>query len=203
MKQVFWLSISLAFASVAGYAQPAAIALEKNSLPLNDRYRAMKTNSQTFQDYKVIKEHILDGFWKMTLDSMNATRASLASSQQEIGQLRQEIDGLKAHLDQHRAAVKDIEYDSKHINILGISFTKNFFRGIIFFITAALIGVIVILSGYWKVSRWKMKEQMVIADSLSKEFEEFKRKALEKQAKLSRELQNERNKVAQLEIKKG
>jgi hypothetical protein len=51
-------------------AQPAAKAIEDKDLNLKDRYQVMKTGSQTYEDYKVIKEFILEGFWKITMDSV-------------------------------------------------------------------------------------------------------------------------------------
>ena len=45
-----------------------------------------------------------------------------------------------------------------------------------------------------KVLNRLVKEKALIADSISHELEDFKKKAMEKQTKLSRELQNERNK---------
>jgi hypothetical protein len=51
-------------------AQPAAKAVEDKDLNLKDRFQVMKTGSQTYEDYKVIKEYILDGFWKITMDSV-------------------------------------------------------------------------------------------------------------------------------------
>jgi len=42
------------------------------------------------------------------------------------------------------------------------------------------------------------KEKIIIADAVTREFDEFKKKAMEKQIKLARELQDERNKVATL-----
>jgi hypothetical protein len=43
-----------------------------------------------------------------------------------------------------------------------------------------------------------MKEKELIAHTLTQEFEEYKKKALEKQTKLSRELQNERNRLVDM-----
>ena len=45
-----------------------------------------------------------------------------------------------------------------------------------------------------KMLQGDLKEKALIADSIAHEFEEFKKKSMEKQTKLSRELQNERNK---------
>jgi hypothetical protein len=200
MKRQVGFLIGLLVSSMV-IAQPIAGVIEKNDQLLRERYLLMKTSSQTFQDYKVIKEYILDGFWKMTMDSIQANRKTLAEANQRINQLENDLVSIKTTLAEQQNAVKDIEYDSKHISLLGIPFTKNVFRGFVFTIIGALIAFIVVLSGYWRVSKSSMKEQKLIVESLTREFEEYKRKALEKQTKLSRELQNERNKLATLDVK--
>ncbi|HLZ16565.1 MAG TPA: hypothetical protein VKQ08_05970, partial [Cyclobacteriaceae bacterium] len=52
-----------------------------------------------------------------------------------------------------------------------------------------------------KLMQVTMKEKMAIAELITREFEEFRRKAMEKQIKLARELQNERNKLAELKLR--
>jgi hypothetical protein len=93
--------------------------------------------------------------------------------------------------------VEEITFDSNHISVLGIPFGKGTF----IFLSAALIAGLVIalfaMLGRMKVLNSGMKEKALIAHTLTQEFEEYKRKALEKQTKLSRELQNERNKIAE------
>jgi predicted component of type VI protein secretion system len=42
------------------------------------------------------------------------------------------------------------------------------------------------------------KEKVVIAELITRELDEFKKKAMDKQIKLARELQDERNKLADL-----
>lgn len=49
-----------------------------------------------------------------------------------------------------------------------------------------------------KAMQFYVNENKVIVTSITHEFDEFKRHALEKEIKLSRELQTERNKVLEL-----
>ena len=59
----------LMVATMTAIAQPQAEgALVKDEKTLNERYAVMKDKSETFNEYKVIKEYILDGMWKITKD---------------------------------------------------------------------------------------------------------------------------------------
>jgi SMC interacting uncharacterized protein involved in chromosome segregation len=190
---LFFIGLSLEIA-----AQPALKAIEDNDLKLNERYDVMKSNSQTFNNYKVIRENILDGFWKITTDSVNKQKNLILAANQEIALLKTDIDSLKRAIQNQQASISEIEFDSTHINVLGVSFNKNVF---IVLVAAIIGGLIFILSGIFtrmKILGSLVKEKTLIADSISNELEEIKKKSLEKQAKLSRELQNERNKLMEL-----
>lgn len=180
------------------FAQLAAKALEDNKLELKERYQVMKTNSQTYEDYKVIKEFILDGFWKITLDTISRKETQLAEVRQKIADLQAELATSHQQLTEQKASVEGITFDSGHISVLGVHFGKGVFLLITFVLIAALLMVIVAIAARLKILQASVKERAQVADSLTHEFEEYKRKALERQSKLSRELQNERNKLVDL-----
>ena len=94
--------------------------------------------------------------------------------------------------------MEGITFDSEHISVLGVHFGKGVFLLIAFVIMAALVAIIVAVAARLKILQGTVKDRVQVADSLSHEFEEYKRKALERQTKLSRELQNERNKLVEL-----
>jgi len=199
MKRASLLLIGV-MAMITSFAQTqtAADAMKNDSQTLRERYLVMKMKSQNYQEYKVIKENILDGVWKIFLDSVDAKQAAIRKSQAEVVRLQAElnknIEALKAKED----SMKDIVYASTHITVLGIDFDKGFFAG--------MVGVILLLAGLavagivytMRVLRKNLSEKEELANTISSEYEEYKRKAMDKQTKLSRELQNERNKLAEL-----
>jgi hypothetical protein len=183
---------------VGGFAQTAADALKNDRQTLRERYLLMKMKSQNYQEYKVIKEPILDGVFNIFLDSMVAKQAAIRKSQTEISGLQAELNKSIETLKSKENSMKDIVHASTHITVLGIDFDKGFFAGmigIILLIAAlAIAGIIYTM----KVMRKNLTEKEELANSISTEYEEYKRKAMEKQTKLSRELQNERNRLQEL-----
>jgi VIT1/CCC1 family predicted Fe2+/Mn2+ transporter len=188
------LLILLFVASLAN-AQPAVKAIEDKELGLQERYQVMKAGSQTYESYKVIRENILDGFWKITLDSVKDIKKTLAASNAEITSLKIEIQSLKDSIKTQQASVEDILFDSTHINVLGIPFSKSVFIVIVASIIGALIFLVATVFARMKYLNSLANEKALIATSITNEFEEYKKKALDKQTKLSRELQNERNRI--------
>lgn len=195
MKQV--VSILLITIVGSAFAQPAIKAIEDKDLSLIERYNVMKSGSQTYEDYKVVKEFILEGFWKITIDSINKQRLMLTDAKSEIAELKNEVLAIQNELKTHQAAVDGITFQSSHISVLGIPFGKGTFIFLTATVIAGLAIAIFILLGRMKILNSGMKEKTLIAHTLTQEFEEYKRKALEKQTKLSRELQNERNKIVE------
>jgi hypothetical protein len=192
------LSLIFAFVVAGAFAQTAADALKSDNQTLRERYLLMKTKSQNYQEYKVIKENILDGMWKIVQDSVTAKQAAINKSQTEIKQLQAELTKNIEALKAKEESMNDIVHASTHITILGIDFDKGFFAG--------MVGVILLLAGLgiaaivysMKVLRKNLSEKEELANSISSEYEDYKRKAMDKQTKLSRELQNERNKLQEL-----
>ncbi len=191
--------ISFLIATLNCYAQPQAeIALEKDGKTLNQRYAIMKEKSETFNEYKVIKEYILDGMWKITADSIKKLHAELAEAKSESLQLQQSLNAALAAVKQKEDTMAEVEHASTHITVLGVDFSKQFFIGLIGFVLLGLILIIGLISGRLKMVYQSFREKIEAENMISKEFENYKRKALDKQMKLSRELQNERNKMAEM-----
>jgi len=194
-----FIGLSCFIISLATLAQPAAeLALEKDSKTLNDRYSLMREKSQTFNDYKVIKEYILDGMWKITNDTIREINSRLTASRDEVIQLQQQLNSALATVEQKEESMADIEFASTHITVLGMDFAKGLFIGIVSFLLLGLLLLLGLVTGRLKMMYLSLKEKIDAQNSISKEFENYKRMALEKQMKLSRELQNERNKMEQL-----
>lgn len=196
MKLLFPLFLT-AFVTQA-FAQQAAKAIEDPTLNLKDRYYVMKENSQTYGEYKVIKEFILDGFWKLTVDSIAKQRVILKESNNQIAMLKAELLATQNDLQAQKASVNEIVFDSKHIAVLGIPFGKGTFISIAAIIVVSLALMVIVAFARMKIVNAGMKEKTLIAHTLTQEFEDYKHKALDKQTKLSRELQNERNKLLEM-----
>jgi hypothetical protein len=162
-------------------------------LPLDQRYYLMKTKAQTYQDFKVIKENALDGFWKITKDSIRRSKDDLMAARSKIIQLENDVKMSQDSLKHRELSVSGIVFDSQHINVLGIPFTKSAFLTMITIVLVILGLLLLVLSGTLKLTRSSLRERSDVVDSIQREFEEYKRKALDKETKILRQLQDERN----------
>jgi Tfp pilus assembly protein PilN len=198
----FAILFLVALISIASFGQPAPgvpITPDPKTMTLQDRYVSMKKSSETFQDYKVIKEGILDGVWRVTLDSIKNQKAKFANANEVIAQLESEVATQKAAVAKIQASMETVVYDSTHISFFGINFTKSLFISLVLLIGVGLLVAIAAVTGKLKLMYTSMKEKIETVNLLSQEYEDYKKRALEKQVKLSRELQTERNKLMNFE----
>ncbi len=195
MKNIIALLICL-LASLGLFAQSAKdAALETPPSTLKERYLYMKSKAQSFKDYKVIKESVLDGVWKISQDSLRAKQASIAHLNDSLKRVNGSLQKSNAIIKQKEESLADVMHAGTHVTMLGIDVLKSVFITIAFSIIAGLVFFVVILIGRLKMVHINLKDKTGSLDSTQREFEEYKRKAMEKQTKLSRELQDERNKM--------
>ena len=187
---------------VAGMAQTSVVALENKPHILQERYYLMKTSSETFQDYKVIKEYILDGVWKITIDSLTKREKQLAAAKLRIDSLQTKLTAARAELKSKADSMAEIVFAGTHINVFGIGFSKGTFLFLSFIVFVALALAIALLFVRMKVMQKSVSESKFIETSINNEFEVYKHKALDKETKLARELQTARNKLSELGLYK-
>lgn len=170
----------------------------QGSYTLKDRFQIMKAKSQTYQNYKVIKETVLDGVWRIVQDSLQGKQQTINQANQQIASLKAEVKKVEDTMKQKEASVQGIVHDSTHINVIGIEFSKGLFLTITGILLAALVGALVFVLARMKVLDKSIKEKSLTINLVSSEYDEYKKKAMEKQTKLSRELQDERNRLQEL-----
>ncbi len=192
----YFFVIAFILCASAAFAQQEGEVLG-GKFPLDERYQLLKAKSQDYKDYKVIRQSVLDGFWKIVRDSVAAKEAAIASRNQDITKLKAELGSTQEKLNAKENSMAEIVHDSTHITVLGIDFSKGVFVTTVAIIFGALALFVALMSGRLKMVHGSMKERADAFTSLSNEFEEYKRKAMEKQTKLSRELQNERNRLSE------
>ncbi|HEY9006838.1 hypothetical protein [Ohtaekwangia sp.] len=192
---VYLLTFQFSFAQ-----EPAATEVQSppENYTLRERYSIMKAKAQSFKEYKVVKESVLDGVWKITRDSLAAKDLAIHDAQKNIAQLNAQVAEARAALQKKEQSMEAALHDSTHISVLGIDVEKSTFLTIVAILVVALAAVIVTFAGRMKMITRSLHEKKLTINMLTNEYEEYKRRAMEKQTKLSRELQDERNKLSSI-----
>ena len=159
---------------------------------LNGQYQFMLSKIYRYQQPWV------SSLWKSAMDTLTASKRQLKDAQSKLTLQRKTIDSLKTD-----AAGKDQTLSTSHaradeVNILGLSLSKTVYNlitwGLILVFGITAVSVIARSANY----RHEAKEKAQLYQELEDEFKGYKTKANDKEKKLARELQTERNKVDEL-----
>src|SRR5260221_12746784 len=108
------------FEFTGGQSQPAIVALEGKTKTLQERYYLMKVKSETYQDYKFIKESIMDGVWKIASDSLSKRELQLEGSNTKIKSLQSDVNVARTKIKATEDSITDGVYATAHINVLAL-----------------------------------------------------------------------------------
>jgi len=182
------LSVSL----VAGQSREA---LEGNHT-LNERYEIMKDKAESYTDYKVIRNAILDGVWKINMDSLAKVKTDLRTANSTIAKLNGEIKGAADKVKEAETSLQQSAYERTHMEVLGIPIAKSVFVTTALIVVGALVIALLTALSTFNMLRRSNREKELTIHGIMSEFDSFRKKALEKEVKISRELQSERNKLS-------
>jgi hypothetical protein len=193
MRKLLMLCVPLFCVTFVNAQSREALEGEHN---LRDRFEIMKEKAESYNDYKVIKNDVLNGVWKISMDSIAKVRGDLRAANSTITTLNNEI---KASADKVKAAetsMAESAYERTHMTVFGIHVAKGVFVTTSLVIIAALIIALITVFSTFNVLRRSNREKELTIHGIMSEFDAFRKKALEKEVKISRELQSERNKMS-------
>jgi len=172
----------------------------KNTDPsLNGQYRFMLSRTRTSADgYKMVAGYRLDQLWKSVSDTLRKERTALKGVQQKLTEQEKMVSYLKTEISGKDASLTENTNKVNEIRFLGIAFEKGTYNIIVWSIIGILaIGLIIVIATSGKnITEAKHRSQLY--NEISDEYQAYKAKAVEKERKLARELQDERNKLDEL-----
>jgi hypothetical protein len=201
MKRIIFLSILTIFVGVQAWSQEAPTTDKQAVQDLNTQYNDLKRNAETYGEYKVFRVSNLDEFWSSVNDSLSQVRGNLNEKLTIIDTQSAEIDNLNTEAKNNEERFQQNEFAASHINFIGIDFTKTTF---IITMSILVVGLtLMLVIGYIQFNHiQRVSIQNVTAcKKLQNEYEDLRKKALEKQIQLKRELQTERNLIEEFRNK--
>ena len=195
-KTVFFFTLFL-LASVSSFAQDELEEEDKPSLEggtLESQFDYLYRKSSTYQDYKVVKKTSYQKIKSNVLDSLQALNADLNETKKLVDVQASEIKSLKEDLQTTNDNLTSVSREKDQIQFLGIPMTKGSYNSLLWTIIFSLVALLLFFIFKFRSSNAvTVQAQGLLADT-EKEFEEYKAKALEREQKVRRELQDELNK---------
>ncbi|MCW2120383.1 hypothetical protein [Flavobacterium sp. 7A] len=165
-----------------------------NSGSLQSQFENLIDKSNSFQDYKVIKKTSLLKLQANILDSLAVSKNKLITNVAFQESQKKTIDSLKNKSAASQTIVSELVSEKESISVLGIQIEKSLFKVSFFLIVIGLIAAVFFLVFMYKRSNIITVQSKLALKQSQEEFEIYKEKALEREQKAMRRLQDELNK---------
>ncbi|MBK0377760.1 hypothetical protein [Mucilaginibacter segetis] len=163
-----------------------------NDKSLYGQYQYLLTKVYHYQ------QPLVAALWKNYNDTLNITRRKLKEAEAKIAVQAQKIDTLQTEVGTKADKLSTAKAKVDEISFLGIPLNKTTYNWIMWGLViglGALAAIVIIRSGAnIREARYRTK----LYNELDEEYRAHKVKANEKEKKLARELQTERNKLDEL-----
>jgi hypothetical protein len=164
------------------------VAAAKVDKSLNGQYQYLLTKVYNYQ------RPFVDAFWKNSNDTLKAVRTQLKASTDKVAEQTRTIASLQTDV----TSKEDLLARTDTISFIGMPLAKSTYNmimwGLVIVVGAIAAIVIARSGGAHKEATYRTN----LYNELEEEYKTFKAKANEKEKKLARELQTERNKVDEL-----
>ncbi len=164
---------------------PGPVAADKS---LHGQYQYVLTKVYHYQ------EPFISSLWKNVSDTLNSNKRKLNEAQSKLTFQSKTIDSLNAQVTSKDQALSRVD----GVDILGILLSKTTYNLIVWGLVAVFgITAIAVIASSGRAKR-EARYRTQLYTELEEEFKAFKSKANDKEKKLARELQTERNKLDDL-----
>ena len=162
--------------------------------PLATLFDSIYSISNSYDRYKIIKKIYLQDLKQQSLDSVKNYKQQLAQKDSllkiEIGNFK----NLKAEAEKTQIALKESILKENNITLFGTSIRKTNYNLVLWLIMLLLLlGLCIFIYKYNNIKHINKKAQNDLTE-IEEEFTAFRKKTLEREQKLRRQLQDEINK---------
>jgi hypothetical protein len=181
---------TVAYGNQAVAGQPAAPVNTDKSL--SGQYQYLSSKVYNYQ------KPPLAAFYKNVTDSLRAERKKSKDLQQKLSVQGKTMAGLQSDVTAKEQSLTESNAKADAISLLGIPVSKALYNTIMWglvIVFGAVATVVILQSGS---ARREAKYRIKLYEELDEEYKAYKVKANDKEKKLARELQTERNKIDEL-----
>lgn len=180
-----------------------SIAQESDTLnSIDSQFEKLISEANNFKEYKVIKQKSINDLRKNTNEHVGQLNNKITSLEKSIETKDSRIASLEQELQETNANLTGVNAEKDSMNFLGIQTNKSVYNTVVWSIVGVLGFLFVFMSMRFKSSNSTTKAAQKQLHSTEEELEELRRKSIEKEQKLGRQLQDERNKLAKLKSDK-
>lgn len=184
-----WL---LAFCWMANLSAQQTAGLSKGSL--EEQFNYMVNESSRYQNYKVVPQAWLSTFWNNLQDSLREERGELKEDKILIKAQKKNIENFKSTQDSLNNQIQLLRDERDSLSFLGIPMEKSVYHVLVWAIIAALGAGLILFLGRFRYANSVTRKMKKDNQELQEKVEQLRKRMLEKEQELRRQLQDEINK---------
>ncbi|MCM8570675.1 hypothetical protein NE848_14865 [Gramella jeungdoensis] len=168
----------------------------KTETPIQDEFTKLIEESNNYQGYKVVDYDKLIDLRNTTRNYITELKEEIIVQKNTVDQQNDEIEKLKSQLNSTQEDLTRVTEEKDALMFLGMPFSKGGYKAMMWGIVAVLVVILLILFFRYKSSHAATRDAKQKLNETEKEFDAYRTKALEKEQRLGRMLQDERNKTS-------
>lgn len=161
---------------------------------IDEKFQELITNSNNFKGYKVVDTDQLTTLQQLTSNRIAELKEEIAASKEAAATQKAQMAQLKAELESMEAQLNAVTSEKDNITFLGMSLSKAAYNTTMWSIIGILVLALALFVVRFRRSHVHTSEARKNLSELEKEFDAYRVKALEKEQRLGRLLQDEKNK---------
>ena len=166
--------------------------------PISSQFEYLTTKSGPYRAegirYRVVKEVNLNKLRKNVSDSINEFNERAAQLRTTITSHEETIESLNKQLEETTNNLAAVTEEKDNMSFLGFNTSKGTYNAILWTIIGSLLLLLLFFIYKFRNSNILTQEAKQSLSEVEKEYEDHRRRALEREQKISRQLQDEINK---------
>lgn len=191
MKKILFSTLFL-FCITTTFAQVSS------ETTIDENFSELITNSNNFKGYKVVDTDQLTKLQKLTSNRIAELKEEISASKQATAAQEAKMVQLRADLEAMEAQLNAVTSEKDNMAFLGMSLSKATYNTTMWSIIGVLVLALALFVVRFKRSHVHTTEARKNLAEIEKEFDAYRVKALEKEQRLGRLLQDEKNKQLKL-----
>ncbi len=161
---------------------------------IGNQFEYVIQKSYSYQEFKNVKKSWLYELKAHTLDSLEAVKDDLTSTQKIVDSLNQDIVTLKSNLSNTKSSLDSTIDEKDNMALFGIPMSKTNYSTIMWSVIGVLLALLLLFMYKFRNSNSVTRASKKSLSDIEEEFEEHRRTALEREQIVRRQLQDELNK---------
>lgn len=192
MKKRIVLALTLLTFTTTVFAQPSKKSID-------DQFSSLINESNNWQGYKVVEKNKLIQLQAHVLEATNQLESEIENNKAAFTAQKDSLNVITTKLATTDQALKEALDREDNLDVLGIPTSKSTFKLLVCIVIAGLLLVLAGLFIQFKKSYKDTKDAQKKLIDTEEELEDLKKRSLEREQKIRRQLQDEINKNRRIE----